>query len=744
MNQHSTTINRGYMYTQLDRALSALNIGESSDSRVQKWLGVIMGTASGTISVGSRTPVADAPAWVTLEVVTGGFATGRFMAQTELDEADLEILTHAPDASVARQRVNLWFLSDEGQRTLVEASESGAYRIDVPEHGALMAVALLNRDGHVKAALKLIRTIGPWMDRLKFSPILTNAPMLSGALVHVTDAQEIRYGLMQKSKERSGMGRVQAMNTTIRIWLPLYDRVAELWTLHVEGQTQGWEELAAQWLADNALARKKHKMPSRFASKHAPYTVLSEAVSKRLKMSKGGVFRADVNALAVSALSRYVAKYGEPTGARVRALREIQNQVAALPVRSAIAQMVAARLANVPARQGLASLTPYIMPAQRGEHPEVFEGTPVPDGLQQKLRRALDAPLEDHLASGVIGSGEVLADVLPQLTASIAAAHYKDEAARRLYTHVYAAFKSRRSLLLLDLQSQVGITELPWVSSLNVWKVKSISATAQAQGALREVVMAYMDTFAHTLMPNPFVSELQSLSHVAGVEVPLMEELAADIFMGRFTPKWTVAARQASVMLQGTLYARYYDLPEEVEYDHVNFAKMCQARASANQHGQGSPVARNGTVIEQSQILTTHNLAQLTLALGLKDTLSAMAPKIVDAVFEWVLCELATQRDGYINRLRATKNIAYGWRQLVFVMSLLDRSAQFEAFFRMRTAFDARVFKDPCVQVLEPALHGLNAVLHGESFPENGRMFFGGSICKRMLGWSVGTHWMLA
>ena len=37
--------------------------------------------------------------------------------------------------------------------------------------------------------------------------------------------------------------------------------------------------------------------------------------------------------------------------------------------------------------------------------------------------------------------------------------------------------------------------------------------------------------------------------------------------------------------------------------------------------GDGSFVARNGTVIEQSQVLTTHNLAPLVGGLGLADRL---------------------------------------------------------------------------------------------------------------------------
>ena len=43
--------------------------------------------------------------------------------------------------------------------------------------------------------------------------------------------------------------------------------------------------------------------------------------------------------------------------------------------------------------------------------------------------------------------------------------------------------------------------------------------------------------------------------------MPLTEEVAADIFTGTFTAKWADAAAAASSLLDGTLYARYYDLP---------------------------------------------------------------------------------------------------------------------------------------------------------------------------------------
>ena len=63
----------------------------------------------GSLRVGSRTPVADAPPWVTLEVVHGGFATGRFAAGGPLQPHEAEKLRQAPldQSRVANFRAEL-------------------------------------------------------------------------------------------------------------------------------------------------------------------------------------------------------------------------------------------------------------------------------------------------------------------------------------------------------------------------------------------------------------------------------------------------------------------------------------------------------------------------------------------------------------------------------------------------------------------------------------------------------------
>ena len=70
-----------------------------------------------------------------------------------------------------------------------------------------------------------------------------------------------------------------------------------------------------------------------------------------------------------------------------------------------------------------------------------------------------------------------------------------------------------------------------------------------------------MTGFPHAIVPNPLIAEMNALTAQAGLDLPLVEEVAADIFTGTFTSKWRLAAAAASAALEGTLYARYYDLP---------------------------------------------------------------------------------------------------------------------------------------------------------------------------------------
>ena len=116
----------------------------------------------------------------------------------------------------------------------------------------------------------------------------------------------------------------------------------------------------------------------------------------------------------------------------------------------------------------------------------------------------------------------------------------------------YRAFRARRSLLLLDLQHQVRMTELPWVQALRPYREAGDETREEAQATLRRLGELALDGFPATLLPNPLVRELAALSRETGADLPWVEELAADIFMGRFSPKFPRAARLAGELLAGS------------------------------------------------------------------------------------------------------------------------------------------------------------------------------------------------
>ena len=122
----------------------------------------------------------------------------------------------------------------------------------------------------------------------------------------------------------------------------------------------------------------------------------------------------------------------------------------------------------------------------------------------------------------------------------------------------YAAFRNRRSLLLLNLKHQVRIDELPWVQAVADYRDQRDETATEARAALVRLGELALDAFPATVIPNALVTELDALGREAGLDLPLVEELAADIFMGSFSAKFVHAAKLAGQVLEGSLYARYY------------------------------------------------------------------------------------------------------------------------------------------------------------------------------------------
>ncbi|HYO75944.1 MAG TPA: hypothetical protein VE010_05730, partial [Thermoanaerobaculia bacterium] len=649
----------------------------------ERWSEVLAGMTSGLLKVGSRAPVRGTPVWITLEVLHGGFVSGRYLAGGPLLPHEPALLRRLPEphGSTPRARINSWYVGEEGFAELQEMLSTGRYRIDVPEEGALLTVAWLTREGFVDEARRLLDVIGPWFDRLRFYPRPAAEAEVPSSDVHLQPVSKT----VQQLERLTDSKEVLVMRDAIRVWSPLYDRAVALWMETVDGAMPsfrddavegGWpcQTYPADWpvraralLDDYGQARRSHREPERHR-RSGNFARLRAAL---------GAAAADPKSLTgaeVAMIRRILAlvnrKRGLPGSARLRALRESQAADAARLMPSEIAHDVASNLKQKDSGQALRDLDEF------GAVPEV---------VHRALLRSRQMPLKTLLERKVARSSEALASVVPQLTSSVRSRDLPSVDLQRLYAASYEAFRRRRSLLLFNLQSQVRFEELPWISAIETHRTGDASAGSRA--LLEEVVRLAIAFFPHTIFPNKLLKEIRSLAVGAGVELPITDELAADIFQGTFSATFLAAAKRAATLMRGSLYERYYRIPyaDVLAMRQPNaLAELCEhlAGVSRTRWWRSSPVAQNGAIIEQAQIVTTHNLAPLFEALDLTARLRPTLIELASKCLAWIEWSRAKEPSP---RLATLKNRAYAWRQMVFFLSFAD-PAEVRAFFERRAA----------------------------------------------------------
>ncbi|WP_081236408.1 hypothetical protein [Streptomyces viridosporus] len=759
--QQPLTAAPSYPQAQLARAFVTALTHEDADTRHraeargQRWRKVLEGMASGRLSVGSRTPVDGFPPWVTLEVVRGGFATGAAGASGPLQAYEREA---AQSFGVPAERRALFAhcLTEPGLAWLWDRLDSGHYEIGVPEEAALLTMAWLVRHGETGAALDLAAELEPFADRLRFLPRPADgsAPDATAA-VHRRTVSDVVGTLVQRRPNAA----VETQREALAVWQPFGDELLVHW-LRTARDGRVLELVPdAAWLAHGEALLGRYR---RLAAEHTRCTkhrnpkenlgilrgALEEVVSGRpLDARRLGLLRHAVQSM--------VRRRGLPGSAAHTTLRRRQAEQAALASHHGLAQLVLRRLAVLPQETGITDVTP-LLEAVTGEESRqtgLPAGSAVPPVIRQVVEAALSAPLGTLVERGVVPSAEVLAELVPQLVAATTAQAYDDTTLRALMAANYRAFRNRRSLLLLDLERQVRVEELPWVRAVSGQR-SAVLGRPDGEGALavlRQLGELAVQAFPGTILPNPLVREFGVLERHCDLGAPFVEELAADIFMGTFSPKFLTAARIAGELLGGTLYERYYG----IDYAAIRnlaitetgaaltrshgvrtspgFARLCAERAGAAP--RSCSVATNGTVIEQAQILTTHNLATLVHRVGI-----APRPGWADLAHRCfvTVCRLTARVHRNPRPLGTVKDAAYAWRQMVFHLSLCPPEEQ----RRIITSLGEETARHPAhvATRLAPALAGLTLVTEGGAFGDDGTA--DGGCARRFLGWSTDGHWM--
>ncbi|WP_329494499.1 hypothetical protein [Kitasatospora herbaricolor] len=757
-------IGPGYPAGRLARALRTATTHEDAgararaERRVGHWREVLRAMASGAVTAGSRTPVAGLPAWVTPQVVHGGFATGAACAGGPLLPYELE---SAARAGVPADRRALFghFLTDRGLAELTDRLDRGCYEVLVPEEAALLTVAWLVRAGDRSAALDLLDTLEPFAGQLRFTPRPAAAPAADTTLTHRRTVGEVREAVAARRRHPA----VEAMNEALAVWNPFADELLAHWLetarsgrVLARQPDDGWHGRGAALLARyQELAAVhtrcgKHRRPKE--NQAVLRAALTEAVAGRTP---------DARALGrlQHAVDSMVAKRGRPGSARHTALRAGQAAVAARPTHHALAAVVARRLSVLPQGTGTPAADALTGPVTDEEQRDcgLPAGTAVPEPVRRVVLGALSAPIGTLVERGLVPSAEVLAELVPQLVSATAALAHSDPALRALAAANHRAFRNRRSLLLLDLQHQVRVEELPWVRAVAAYRGTGGESAEAARTTLVRLGELAVQGFPATLLPNPLLRELSVLAAGAGLAMPLVEELAIDIFMGRFSGKFLDAAVVAGDLLGGTLYERYYGIdytalaalgvagaagaegraagrPEAAARERrravKEFGKLCRARA-----GGAGGWSGNAMVIEQAQILTTHNLAALVALAGIEPGYgwAEAARRCFTAV-----CALTARLHRDPQGWNTVKDAAYAWRQMLFHLSLCGAPQRAEVV--AWTEAEAARHPGRVADRLAPALAGLRLVAAGGEFRADGTAE--GGRARRLLGRSSADHWL--
>jgi len=750
-------IGGNYAQFQLAKALRSASHAEGealqhAKAKGQSWLKVLKNILAGTVQYGSRTPIASIPAWATLQVVTGGFATGELLAEGPLQSHEKSMLSRIGPVQPGTDRatLNAYFLSDTGLSELQEMLRSGHYEITLPEEGALLTVAWLASKWHLESARALLGVITPYFGRLRFYPVPAALPAKPHFGIYIHSAKDAVEQLLATKPS----ARLLAQREAIEIWAPFFDRMVALF---FETERDGWpcQQYPRGWSTRaDALATEYYRLRKLHTLCSKPDNLNKHFAQLRLALQRAA---SDPRALTGKEVGRIRTilqtcrnKRGAPSSERMMRTRERQALDVAKPSHHLFAKLVAVRAGGH--TQGMTGndIAAAIQPVtgEEAARHNLPLGATIPAPIARRIQRCLIGTAKELIENNVITSGDALANVLPQITSDLQAQALEDPQARALHGAIYRAFRRRRSLLLTSLQKQVQINELPWVAAIDEFRTQR-GVRSVAKKGLNEFTSVVLTAFPHAILPNKLVGELKALVKCADLELPLVEELAADIFVGRFSDQFVHATRASAQLMTGSLYSTYYQIdyvdllrrlgsttargPEAGEQVANRFAEICFARAGVLR--RGNP-ASNGMVIEQQQILTTHNLAALFSAFDLSRSLEAELVPMAKNCFRWICRRQQSNPPNFHARLIMLKNTAYAWRQMIFFLSMQPwRLPEFLQWARVHLLQQPTAFRSR----FEPAMLGLEMASMGRT----PRISLDGSMsCRQFLGWSKDRHWL--
>ena len=491
------------------------------------------------------------PAWVTLRAPWKG------------EPLEPVAYLNSPLTGAYHARTNQSYLTDAGLQELANLLDSGAYQIEYPENAVLMVVVHLLRLDRVQEARKILMTVTPYMNMLRFFPTATfYIPTFGPDRVGV-----INVGSLKKQLSYCFYHPQSATQTHHRDGCDLYEPIqAEAIKLLLASAgtaltaetdklllTQISDDLKAdmKWLitrywvinpdasdlvqqsADIAAIRDPHPV-GKHTRKNATTRMLIEAMCSVFIKTK---FRGPVTlsmdnlSLVGNRIRTVIAKRGELGTPKhdedYRARVELSSAVsgnnrtvaqAAISVltdehygdsayiNEAEAPALAAKMLSATSK---ATPTPVTIAAPRLYHGGSSTG--LPTVVASGISRATARTIEEHIQAGIINSADGIASVIPALFTACASNKIEDPVFRNLYCHLSLALARRQNERFSKAVGYTCMGVLPWANLMRSDIDGEASDVVATGDTIRIATRAWIDHFPHTMTPNRFVSSINRL-----------------------------------------------------------------------------------------------------------------------------------------------------------------------------------------------------------------------------------------
>lgn len=629
-----------------------------------------------------------------------------------------------------RLYLNGWHLG-AGLSQMRDLLNRGGFALTRSHEGVALFIAWLLEQGHDDAAAAMLAPFTPFLTEVRLYPQPCDEPSdlpLPQCIRLIEETRKVLRAVPQSQ-------RTTALRTAIRIWLPLFDRVVSLFAETRDPQGQPCQHWPSDWRARAAetvdAVRSAGLMPHR---RHFMFLfrILEIAVNDPASLTARHIGRVR---LILDDIARTRGLPGDP---RHEALRDRQQAEARKPSQHDLAQVVAQRLDNVPARAGLTDIEPWVRPVTEQEAAafDIAVASPVSAFVRKEVERSLSAPIHELGARGVFREPDDILPVYNGLAANAQRAWFADPRVNRVYEKQLAAshwgeetflstLPARKWLHALMAFTQIDVRSA-WADELTVLVDTLIRTfphdpipmsfwSAPAPDAVLRM-LRYVASEANITLPAPpsppppgwmFWKRDPAPSAPSEARIPLEARLTNAAFFASSTPERLHAIQLAGPLLADTPYARYYD----IDYAHLNtnprlqtygrhtaaeLENLCTERARAshlpprsrgkkNKGAAGHPpdltrIAVNDLeILEQAHVLSANNLALLLTALPLSVNDPDVLERLSQLCFTWICKRLsvilgADRRQNY-RRAR----IAHAWRYMLAYQSLI-RPSRFDAF----------------------------------------------------------------